>query len=268
VVSWQEAGGAGLIVAALAGLALMPATPRLGRAAGWLWQAAIVIWLYGLWQLMLDHLVVSTAGALRSGRWVLDAERWLHLPSEHATQHPFLAHPWVLKAADRFYAWVDFPAVGVCLVYLFWFRRAYYWSARLTLILSTLMSSVLQAVPVAPPRLVPGDGVVDTGAAFHYLVYSPAGLSDPGQLTSMPSVHVVWAAFVAVAMIGARGSRWRWLLVAYPVLTIFVVVVTGNHYWLDAVVGLAFLGLSLGLQRAARDWTPVRRWRPLGLVRG
>jgi hypothetical protein len=193
-------------------------------------------------------------------------ERWLHLPSEHATQHLVLSHPFILQAADRYYAWVDFPAMGACLVYLWWRRRPFYWSARVTLIVSTSAAAVIQGIPVAPPRLVPSARVVDAGATFHYAVYSPGGLSEPGQLTSMPSVHVVWAMVVAITIIGAGGSVWRWLLLADPVITIFVVVITGNHYWLDAIVGLALVALALGLQWAARRLRPAWRRRPGTLI--
>ena len=36
----------------------------------------------------------------------------------------------------------------------------------------------------------------------------------------------------------------RILLVLYPFITLFAVVVTANHYWLDGVAGVAGLGLG------------------------
>jgi hypothetical protein len=69
----------------------------------------------------------------------------------------------------------------------------------------------------------------------------------------MPSVHVGWSIIVAVAVITASRSRWRWLAVLYPMLTTLVVVVTANHYWLDGVAaGLLVVG-ALGLQKAGRS---------------
>jgi hypothetical protein len=38
------------------------------------------------------------------------------------------------------------------------------------------------------------------------------------------------------------GRTARALAVAYPVATLFGVIVTGNHFWLDAVGGLVALG--------------------------
>jgi hypothetical protein len=57
----------------------------------------------------------------------------------------------------------------------------------------------------------------------------------------MPSLHVGWAAAVAVTLIVAHTGRWRWLWLGYPALTMAVVVITANHYWLDGVVAVLML---------------------------
>ena len=46
---------------------------------------------------------------------------------------------------------------------------------------------------------------------------------------------------VAWAVITASTSRWRWLILAHPIITVFVVVATGNHYWADAIVSIAIV---------------------------
>jgi PAP2 superfamily len=68
----------------------------------------------------------------------------------------------------------------------------------------------------------------------------------------MPSVHVGWALIVAIAVITVSRSRWRWLAAAYPVLTLLVVVVTANHFWLDGIVAALLVVLVLVVQRKAR----------------
>ncbi|TDD17783.1 hypothetical protein E1218_27280 [Kribbella turkmenica] len=55
----------------------------------------------------------------------------------------------------------------------------------------------------------------------------------------MPSLQVGWAFMIAVFLIRSTRSRLRWLWIAHPVLTLAVVVVTANHYWLDGVVAIA-----------------------------
>ena len=72
----------------------------------------------------------------------------------------------------------------------------------------------------------------------------------------MPSVHVGWAILVAILVIGTATSRWRWLALGYPALTLLVVVVTANHFWLDGIVAAAILALVLLAQWAV---TRLRR---------
>jgi len=68
----------------------------------------------------------------------------------------------------------------------------------------------------------------------------------------MPSVHVCWSVLVAWAVITASTSRWRWLILAHPIVTVFVVVATGNHYWADAIVAVAIAGVVLAAQALLR----------------
>jgi hypothetical protein len=99
--------------------------------------------------------------------------------------------------------------------------------------------------PLAPPRMLPGDGMVDLGHLFGPSVYATAptsGFTD--QFAAMPSLHVGWAVLVAVAAIRALRSRWRWLVLLHPLLTIGVVVITGNHYWLDGATSIALLAVA------------------------
>jgi len=101
-------------------------------------------------------------------------------------------------------------------------------------------------------------GFVDTGELLGQSVYSsPAAQSMSNQFAAMPSLHVGWALAVAIAVIGATTSRWRWLWLIHPALTLLVVVVTGNHYWLDALVATALLGVVAAVLNAATARTPA-----------
>jgi nitrate reductase NapE component len=125
---------------------------------------------------------------------------------------------------------------------------------RNTLALATAASLVVALVPVAPPRLVGGLGVVDTGQLVGPTVYPPTDQPGLDQLSAMPSVHVVWAVVCAGAVIYCLRSRWRWLAVLYPLLTVTVVVATGNHFWADAAAGTLIVTLSALAVSAARRW--------------
>ena len=73
----------------------------------------------------------------------------------------------------------------------------------------------------------------------------------------MPSVHCAWALFCACALVPRLQNRWAKVLAAvYPVLTVSVIVLTANHYFLDAPAG--FLALGIGYL-AARAFTRAGR---------
>jgi hypothetical protein len=58
----------------------------------------------------------------------------------------------------------------------------------------------------------------------------------------MPSLHVAWAVWVALAVVVAfPAARWRHVAWAYPVSTTLVVMGTGNHFLADTVAGAALI---------------------------
>ena len=207
-------------------------------------QAAIIVALYAVWQVVLGLDVVRVTGAFAHARAVWRVERAWHFPSEAAVQHLVLPHRGLVEACNVFYETFHYPAMIAALAWLFLRHRDRYRWARATLVLATGASAFIQAVPVAPPRLVDGIGVVDTARLYGQSVYTVSGGGDPGQMTAMPSVHVLWAVLVALIFLTSTLSRWRWLALAHPVATVFAVVATGNHFWLDGVAGAALVALG------------------------
>jgi membrane-associated phospholipid phosphatase len=60
----------------------------------------------------------------------------------------------------------------------------------------------------------------------------------------MPSVHVAWAAAVALVVVVVARTRWRWLAVGYPLVTMWVVIVTGNHFTIDGIAAIGILAAA------------------------
>jgi hypothetical protein len=260
-IPWNVAVEAGAVVGT-AGLAARASQRRwLSRFGPFATELAIVLVLYALWRLVGTISVLKVDHAIEAGQRIWDFERVLHLPSEHGLQHLFLKSSPLIQACNLFYASVHIPSMGIFLVWL-WFRhRSYYPSVRNVVALTTLWCLALQLIAVAPPRLVPALRVADTPALFGQTVYPAFGKSGPAQLSAMPSVHVAWAAIIGVTIVVASTRRWRWIALAHPVVTTIVVVVTGNHYWLDGVVGVMIAALALVFERRVR--AAVTRWRLL-----
>ncbi len=251
-LGWQPAAVlsvglfAGTRLAARAGARSPPRGPA--RAAPYLREAGIVAALYTLWQLAGSVSVLSGAGAFGRGRWILRVEHDARLPSEHDAQRLITGHPLIAQSANWYYAAMHFAALGVLLLWLFSRHRGRYREVRNVLVLLTASSLLIQWLPVAPPRLLPDLGYVDTAARYGESVYNVSGISVD-QLAAMPSVHVGWALLVSWAALRVSCSRYRWWVLAHPTLTVFVVVTTANHFWLDGIVAAALLALSVAAVR-------------------
>jgi hypothetical protein len=214
-------------------------------------EASVVVGLYAIWQLAGTLSLMKVAGAMERARWIWDVERSLHLPSELAIQRAALPLPLLVQACNRYYAVVHGPALIACLLWLFARHRDHYPKTRNGIALVTGACLALQLIPVAPPRMLDHLGFVDTGLMYHQSVYTAVGRGMADQLSAMPSVHVAWAVLIAMAVLGATSSRWRWLVLVHPAATALVVVVTGNHFWLDGAVAIALIPPFLLLQRGA-----------------
>jgi hypothetical protein len=239
---------------------------RLATAAGVGQETAILLALFALWQLAGSFSLVGPDGALARAQWIWHAERLVHLPSETEIQRAFLAHPLLVQAFNLYYLSLHFVVLMGCLVWVYARHRRQYPQVRTTLVLFTAGALLIQFLPVAPPRMLPGDGMVDTAARYGQSVYGSVAGFNADQLSAMPSVHVGWALLVALVVVQVSTSRWRWLALGYPALTLLAVVVTANHFWLDGIAAALLLALALLIQRGGRA---VRRglrswWRRRG----
>ena len=203
-----------------------------------------------------DDLAIANA-------WqVWDVERLMHLPDEETLQDWVLQWPDVLKAANWYYVIVHFPITLAFLAWG-WLRRPppeYRWARRAIITLTAFALVLHTAMPLAPPRMLSSLGFLDTMAAFGPSAYDGGAATVANQFAAMPSLHVGWALLIAVVVVRTARTRWRWLIIAHPVLTTLVVVVTANHYWIDALVAALLLGLVLLVTPRPPEVPPSRLW--------
>jgi hypothetical protein len=134
---------------------------------------------------------------------------------------------------------------------------------RTWLIVVTLSALVIHvAFPLAPPRMLPSLGFVDTLRESGLRIYS-ANPNDSvaNQFAAMPSLHFGWSVIVASGFVAVHRTVASLLIVLHPIITLFVIVATANHYWMDAAVALALVGgaaIFVGaMNRRSRSRTPV-----------
>jgi hypothetical protein len=259
--TWPQAtAGAGLLAVAWIVMNRRGLAPRAQPAVH---ELSLIIGLYALWQLAGALSSGGAQQAVARGRWIWDAERALLVPSEAALQQTILPHPVLVEAANLYYYSAHFTALILLLIWLFVRHRDVYPGWRTALAVLTTCCLLIQFMPVAPPRLVPGIGIVDTAVLYHQSAYGTKSAVAADELSAMPSVHVAWALFVAVCLLRVTTSRWRYLGCVHAALTIWVVVVTGNHYWSDAIAAAALVVLTFVAQRCTRRlWARASpRWQ-------
>jgi hypothetical protein len=222
---------------------LVRATPRLLSAVR---EIALLSGVFVMYE-MGRHLVRNRAGlAFSDADSVVSLERTLRLPSEKSVQQLLLSSDGLVHAANVFYVSVHFPATVAFLVWMWAFRpRAYTW-ARSLLVSLTLVALLLHVTfPLAPPRMLSGQGFVDTMAVYGPSAYGGSTQGVTNQYAAMPSLHAAWAFAVAAALVVVLKGGWRWLATLHPLLTVAVVVGTANHYWLDVAGAAALVLLAM-----------------------
>jgi hypothetical protein len=234
-------------------------------AAAFIREAATLFALYGFWRLAGRLSLDDDGDAFARARRINDWQTALHLPGQRRMQDLVLGSDLAVQASNLYYATMHFTMMFVFLVWLFWRHRDTYRPVRRVLAWTTLACMVIQLVPVAPPRMFPDLGIVDTALVYGQSVYGNGFGAD--QLSAMPSVHVAWAAVIGYYGWRVGIGRWRLLGPAHLVLTVFVVTMTGNHWWLDGVVAVVVLvavaWASVGIQAV---WQRVRSRRARRLL--
>ena len=181
----------------------------------------------------------STARAEANARRILEVERLLRVDIEQGIQAVTLRWPPVVEVANRSYVWLHWPFVVATFAILLRRDPSRFRLLRNSLFLSGAVGLLLFAcVPVAPPRFMPGfSGTVTQAERQHFLWY-PSNWQN--RYASFPSFHVGWTLLASMALAGTVSTRRTKALALAPALLVaLAVLVTGNHYVVDVVVGVA-----------------------------
>lgn len=176
--------------------------------------------------------------AMRNADRVAGWERRMGLLVEDDLQRFALQHPDIIWFLNRYYSYVHFSATVVFLIWLYVRHGDVYGRVRRVLLASTVVALAVHVLfPLAPPRLLPSMGFVDTISRFGPKIYqNPSVAAVVNQIAAMPSLHFGWAIIVAWAVVRALRHPLRWLVVLHPVVTLAAIVFTANHWWLDAAI--------------------------------
>ena len=187
--------------------------------------------------------------AIENALHIVDAEKALGIYAEQAWQEAILDHRAIVRFFNFVYFWLDFPLIAVLGLLLYFRLRPHYTFTRDAILFSGALALISYALfPVAPPRLLPGSGIVDTLQALDNLSYQAQSTEFfVNPYAAMPSLHVGWAFLVAIGVVRAfPGNRVVLLLaILHPLAQWASTVFTGNHYFLDGVGGIVVAAAGL-----------------------
>jgi PAP2 superfamily len=223
--------------------------PRVSARSRWWVELLAIGWLLFLYDAVNNLAPLRLSVALGNARGILHIERVLHIDPELSLDRWLASHHTLATILANYYDNAHFVVTLGVLAWLWWRRADIYRPLRNALVLVNVIGFVVfWLLPVAPPRML--DGFTDVVASTHAFGswHTGALASAANQLAAMPSLHMAWAAWCTLALWRAsKRPVVRALAVAYPCLTAFAVLATGNHFLLDIVGGLIVLAIAVAL---------------------
>jgi PAP2 superfamily len=226
---------------------------------------------YWLWRHARGAVDGSLGASFSHARDLVSAERSLGLLIEPNVQHWAVHAGWPAEVARWGYANLHFKGSCLMLAIVYFGYRGSFGFVRNAVLAAMAISVIGYALfPTAPPRFLPELGLDPSSAVTGntpLLAHPGDALFNP--FAAVPSMHVGLSVILSWSLaLLVRRRVIGGLLFAYPLLMTFVVVASGNHFWLDAVFGLLTAALAAGvamlLGRVHPDWafgTAPRRER-------
>lgn len=230
-------------------------------------EFALVVCAYLAYFGVRGATVGSEAQALANAERIINLERQFGIFLEPSWQQIILPYQHVVDLMNWIYIWGHWPLIGLVAAWLYTRHQSKYRLFRNAFLVSGGIGLVMFATfPVAPPRLTDLE-VVDTITVHSrsYRLLQPPGFVN--QYAAMPSLHFGWNMLIGISlMMTVRHWLWKMGGALVPVAMFLAVILTANHYILDAVVGgaVAASGLVLAgapsiVRRTARSYANAYR---------
>ena len=188
----------------------------------------------------------GAAVAFENARRLITLEQGLHLFVEPSIQAWAQSKPAIIDASSWLYINAQTTVTMGALVFLYIARNSAFYFVRNMFAVSWLIALFGYAIyPTAPPRLFPEWGFFDSVADFTGVTHTDSVSALFNPYAAVPSMHVCFALMVGVPLsrlCKRRGVRAFWAV--YPLLVVFVIVTTANHFLADAVLGALTAGLA------------------------
>src|SRR5919202_3419640 len=202
-------------------------------------QVALVVAYVETYELLRHVMTPNWTLALQHAQKVVSWERVAHIEWEEGLQQTFLRIPDHVRAMNVFYFVGHFVLTSVFFLWLYHACRPAFRRFRNGFLTATFIALVIHwQFPTAPPRLA-NIGLVDTLRQLSNIdIGSPTSSSFSNPVAAVPSLHAGWALGVGVGLVlFARPLFWKLVGTLYPIAVLLTIVVTGNHFVFDALMG-------------------------------
>jgi hypothetical protein len=225
----------------------------------YVWREVILVLVVDvIYETIRNFSSANPARAYANAERLIDWQQAIGMFHERRMQLWALDYTPLIIAANYFYGSVYIGATLFALVFLYRRFPDDYSLWRTTLLIGTLLGLIgFATFPLMPPRLLDSMGGANYGFVDTLVKYptfwsfdSEGMKSISNQFAAMPSLHCGWALW-GMAVFYPRVRSWwaKSLAVLYPVVTITVVIITANHYWLDAVGGAVIFIVGYAIAR-------------------
>ncbi len=265
--------------------------PRRAHRLFWWKEAMLIALFYGLYSWTRNQFGSNRMAAngipehaFHNAERVIRFERVVGLYHEETLQDLMLPYRTFIQFWNTFYGTAHFVVTIAVFALLYWKRPRVFPQWRNTLLAMTALAIIGFALfPLMPPRLLDrpcdhyggaclesslrpddpggGFGYVDTLAEYG----GPWSFDDEGmaklsnQYAAMPSLHIGWSTWCAIAVLPLLRRRWQRVAVfLYPLATLFCIIVTANHYWIDGVGGLVVFAVGALIGWRLHRWNEAR----------
>lgn len=212
------------------------------RRRTWYYELVLILGGYAIYSWVRGLVHGQKGDAIRFAHDVVHAELWLHIYNEKSVNHFVAGQHWLAYICNYWYAVCHFL---ITIIVGIWIYRSHPdWARQLRTAWYSMNAFALLGfglLALCPPRLLPGGGFIDTVVRFHtWGSWGDKAVSNDANLyAAMPSMHIGWSLWCALAIFLLARRTWvRMLGISYPIITLFAIVGTANHYYMDAVGGV------------------------------
>jgi hypothetical protein len=229
-------------------------------------EVALIAGTLPLYYLVRGLTHAQVDDAVGRGVDIVNLEKSLGIFWEVHLQSWVISYQWLVTILNGFYLFGHLPVIGAIALWLYFWHRPQYLLMRNAFLVSGAIALIFfVSLPTAPPRLLPHDlgfGFVDT-VVNQYHQGRPL---TPGwfvnEYAAFPSMHIGWNLLVGIAIwLASRNIFVRAFAVLMPLAMASDIILTANHYIIDAVAGAAVMLLGLGIAVGAR-WLVMRAISP------